>query len=168
MSPRRGDIGVILHEDLEVLLDLKARTEAWLAERGLNLKPSKTRITHTLHEHDGNVGFDFLGFTVRQFPTGRHRSRQGFKTIIKPSKEAQRRHLSKMAEVIRTHRGSNQTALLTALNPKIRGWSNYYRPCAAKPVLSLSKGRSLTAGRATAPPTIIRRRGRPATDHRRC
>lgn len=131
---RYADDFVILHEDLETLLALKARTEAWLAQGGLNLKPSKTRITHTRHEHDGSVGLDFLGFTVRQFPTGRHRSRQGFKTIIKPSKQAQKRHLRKMAEVIRTHRGSNQTALLVALNPKIRGWSNYYRPCAAKKV----------------------------------
>jgi RNA-directed DNA polymerase len=29
---------------------------------GLELKPSKTKITHTLCTHNGNVGFDFLGF----------------------------------------------------------------------------------------------------------
>jgi len=131
---RYADDLVILHEDREVLLELKAQTEAWLAEMGLNLKPSKTRIVHTLHEQDGHVGFDFLGFTVRQFPVGKHRSKRGFKTIIKPSKEAQKRHLQAIAEVIRTHRGSNQTALLAALNPKIRGWAAYYRTCAAKEV----------------------------------
>jgi len=29
---------------------------------GLELKPSKTRITHTLHPDEGQVGVDFLGF----------------------------------------------------------------------------------------------------------
>lgn len=39
-----------------------------------------------------------------------------------------------MADVIHKHRGSNQTALLTELNPKVRGWTNYYRACTAKKV----------------------------------
>ncbi len=131
---RYADDLVVLHHDLDTLHSLRDQVEAWLASMGLNLKASKTRITRTLHEHEGAVGFDFLGFTVRQFLTGKYRSRQGFKTIIKPSKEAQKRHLEKMAKLVRTHRGSNQTALLTALNPRIRGWANYYRSCSAKKV----------------------------------
>jgi RNA-directed DNA polymerase len=139
---RYADDLVVLHADLDALHSLRKQAEAWLAPMGLNLKASKTRITHTLHEHEGALGFDFLGFSVRQFPTGKYRSRQGFpgpsartgKTIIKPSKKAQKRHLQKMAELIRTHRGSNQTALLTALNPRVRGWANYYRSCSAKKV----------------------------------
>ena len=118
---RYADDFVILHHDLDTLQALRTQAETWLADLGLNLKAAKTRITHTLYEHEGNVGFDFLGFTIRQFPTGKYRSRRGYKTIIKPSKKAQQRHLLAMAKVIRTHRGSNQTALLAALNPKIRG-----------------------------------------------
>jgi len=118
---RFADDFVILHENLETLLRARTFIEAWLANLGLNLKAAKTSITYTLYEHEGNVGFDFLGFTIRQFPTGKYRSRRGYKTIIKPSKKAQQRHLLAMAKVIRTHRGSNQTALLAALNPKIRG-----------------------------------------------
>ena len=131
---RYADDFVILHHDLGTLLTLRSQAETWLADMGLNLKAAKTCITHTLFEHEGNVGFDFLGFTIRQFPTGKYRSHRGYKTIIKPSKKAQQRHLAAMAEVIRRHRGSNQTALLAALNPKIRGWANYYRPCSAKKV----------------------------------
>jgi RNA-directed DNA polymerase len=131
---RYADDLVILCADLTTLMQLKRYAETWLAEMGLQFKPTKTRVTHTLHEHEGHVGFDFLGFTVRQFRTGKYRSRQGFKTLIKPSQEAQQRHLRKMAAVIRTHRGSNQTALLAALNPKIRGWAAYYRTCVAKEV----------------------------------
>jgi RNA-directed DNA polymerase len=58
---------------------------------GLELKPSKTKITHTLHEYQGQVGFDFLGWTIRQFPVGKtHTAKNprgkplGFKTIITP------------------------------------------------------------------------------------
>jgi hypothetical protein len=41
---------------------------------GLALKDAKTRFAHTLEakeECGGNVGFDFLGFTIRQFPVGK-------------------------------------------------------------------------------------------------
>jgi len=131
---RYADDFVILHEDLATLLKLKAETELWLATLGLNLKAAKTRITHTLTQHEGHVGFDFLGFTVRQFPMSNRHARLGFKTFIKPSKLSQQRHLAEMADVIHKHRGSNQTALLTALNPKVRGWTNYYRACTAKKV----------------------------------
>lgn len=126
---RYADDFVILHHDLDTLLQLRQRAEEWLAEMGLNLKDAKTRITHTLHEHEGHVGFDFLGFTIRQFKTGKYRSRLGFRTIIKPSKDGQKRHLAAMADVIKEHRGAPQTALIVKLNRKVRGWSNYYRAC---------------------------------------
>ena len=64
----------------------------WLGNLGLELKPSKTRITHTLEPHDGHSGFDFLGFTIQQYRVGKYHSgcdqrgnRLGFKTIITPS-----------------------------------------------------------------------------------
>jgi len=38
----------------------------WLQKLGLELHPKKTRIAHTLIPEDGKVGFDFLGFEVRQ------------------------------------------------------------------------------------------------------
>jgi RNA-directed DNA polymerase len=106
--------------------------ESWLVSMGLALKPSKTYITHTLHEHEGRTGFDFLGFTVRQFQVSGHHSKKGYKVVIKPSKKAQKRHLEQMETLIHTHRGSNQTALIAALNPRIRGWTNYHRACSAK------------------------------------
>jgi RNA-directed DNA polymerase len=133
---RYADDLVILHRDLETLLQLKERAAEWLSEIGLNFKESKTCITHTLYAYKGNLGFDFLGFTVRQYKTGKHRSRQGFKTIITPSKEAQKRHQAAMAEVIRENRGSTQAGLIFTLNRKIRGWANYYRSCCAKQVFN--------------------------------
>jgi len=67
----------------------------WLAGMGLELKPSKTRITHTLHPDAGQVGVDFLGFHVQQVPVGKthtgtngHGTPLGFKTISTPRKDA--------------------------------------------------------------------------------
>jgi len=129
---RFADDFVILCEDLATLQATRTLAETWLAEMGLALKPSKTYITHTLHEHEGRTGFDFLSFTVRQYPMGKHHSKRGYKVIITPSMKAQKRHLEQMEALARTHRGSNQTALITALNPRIRGWTNYHRACSAK------------------------------------
>ncbi len=107
---------------------------------GLELKPSKTRLTHTLRAYLGAVGFDFLGFTVRQFPVGRTHSGKhgrsgrllGFKTIIKPSKEAIKRHLAAVKDVIGCYQTAPQEVLVHYLNPVMRGWSNYYRSSVAK------------------------------------
>jgi len=138
---RYADDLVILCADLETLIELKVVAEEWLAEMGLRLKPSKTRITHTLNEHEGNVGFDFLGFNVRQYHVGKHRTstyrgQAGYKTLIRPSKEAVKRHHEKVGAVIRQYRGAPQKALIGALNPIIRGWTRYYRTCAAKRTFS--------------------------------
>lgn len=138
---RYADDLVILCEDLETLLKAKEMAEAWLAEIGLRLKPSKTRITHTLDEHEGNVGFDFLGFNIRQYRVGKYRTRTyrgklGFKTIVKPSKDAVKRHLHKIREVIHQYRGAPQIALIAALNPIIRGWALYYRTSVAKRIFN--------------------------------
>ncbi|WP_034935833.1 group II intron reverse transcriptase/maturase [Gloeocapsa sp. PCC 73106] len=136
---RYADDFVILHESLPVVLKCKEIIENWLKDIGLELKPSKTRISHTLIEHEGNIGFDFLGFTIRQFPAGKYQSgkntngkKLGFKTIIKPSKQRIKKHIKKLGEVIRAHKSAPQIALIKHLNPIIRGWSNYYSSVSGK------------------------------------
>ena len=122
---------------------LRGQTDTWLAQVGVRLKPSKTRLTHTLLPHNGPGGFDFLGFEVRQYSVGNHRSgrtkagrRLGFKTLIKPSKSAQTRHLRKTGEVIRQHRGSSQEQLINTLGPIIVGWSRYYVHVVSKAIFT--------------------------------
>ena len=102
-------------------------------DMGLELKPSKTRITHTLNNYKKEkAGFDFLGFNVKQHKTGKYTCSKvrgkllGFKTIITPSKEAQKRHYRKLAEIIDKNKGQSQLTLISKLNPIIRGWCNYY------------------------------------------
>ncbi|MFP3032213.1 MAG: reverse transcriptase domain-containing protein, partial [Wolbachia sp.] len=54
-----ADDFVVIHESEEILIKAKVLIEGWLKIIGLELKPSKTRISHTL---DGDKpGFDFLG-----------------------------------------------------------------------------------------------------------
>ena len=59
-------------------------TQAWLQGIGLELSEQKTRIAHTLETVEGETGFNFLGFPVRQYhasPSNTSRGR-GFKTLI--------------------------------------------------------------------------------------
>jgi RNA-directed DNA polymerase len=120
---RYADDLVVLHPDREVIEQSQALIAEYLRGMGLELKPSKTRITHTLHVEAGVAGFDFLGFNIRQYPT---KVKRGYKTIIKPSRTAIEHHKRQIVEVVRRHRADRQERLIEALNPIIRGWSNYF------------------------------------------
>lgn len=130
---RYADDFVILCPDQATTMQAKQRAEQWLQGMGLEMKPSKTRITHTLQATEGNWGFDFLGVNVRQYRVGKYRSGLdtwrrplGFKTLIKPSQEAQQRHVQKLRQKIRELRGAPQEKVIIDLTPIIRGWANYY------------------------------------------
>jgi len=131
---RYADDFVILHEDLTVVQRCKQVISEWLNGIGLELKPSKTRLVHSLNKHEGqDAGFNFLGFNVRQYPVGKyntgcntHGKPLGFKTLIKPSKEKVKVHYDHIASVIKQHNAAPQAALIAQLNPIIRGWANYY------------------------------------------
>jgi RNA-directed DNA polymerase len=137
---RYADDFVVLHEDLAVIERVREVVVEWAHGMGLALKPSKTRVVHTLHDHDGNrPGFDFLGFHVRQYPVGKtHTARAtngrplGFKAFIRPSDESLRRHTRKIDEVIRSHQATRQVALITRLTTVVTGWTNYFSTVASK------------------------------------
>jgi RNA-directed DNA polymerase len=134
---RYADDVVILHHDLDTLHYLQSVTAEWLAGIGLELHPDKTYISHTLEPCNGQVGFDFLGFHIRQYRVGKHRTRTyrgepGYKTLIKPSRKALQRQRDKLRDIIQHHRGAPQAGLVYALNPVIQGWANYYQYCVAK------------------------------------
>jgi RNA-directed DNA polymerase len=139
---RYADDFVILHKDIEKIIECKEFIEKWLKDLGLGLKPSKTRISHTLNEYEGNKGFDFLGYNIQQYKAGRTHSGKcnkkplGFKTIIKPSKEKIKLHNRKVGEIIDKHKASPQVALIQELNPIIAGWGNYYRSVCSKETYS--------------------------------
>jgi RNA-directed DNA polymerase len=136
---RFADDLVVLHRDPQVIAQVKDIAARWLPEVGLALKPGKTRIGHTLYPVEGIVGFDFLGFHIRQYPVGQSKTGKtgqgiplGFKTLIKPSTAGQRHHLRQMHAEVRPRQTSSQEALIQRLNPLIQGWSNYQAAVAAK------------------------------------
>jgi RNA-directed DNA polymerase len=131
---RYADDFVILHSELAVIQQAIERIERWLDGMGLQLSLSKTRITHTLTPHEGNVGFDFLGFHVQQYRMGKnhmgkntHGGPLGHKTLIRPSKEAIKRHTREIGQRLRKLRNAPQERVISELNPIIRGWSTYYQ-----------------------------------------
>ena len=62
-----ADDFVVFAPQLYDIKQAKVAVEQWLQGIGLELHPSKTKITHTFH---GQAGFDFLGFHIRQYPQG--------------------------------------------------------------------------------------------------
>ena len=130
---RYADDFVVLHQDRGIVEQCHRFIGDWLKQMGLELKPSKTQIVHTLEESERPPGFDFLGFHIRQFPVGKTRTSRGthgallgFKTIIKPSKSSIARHVETLRDTLHTHRGAEQEFVIKLLAPKIVGWCAYF------------------------------------------
>jgi RNA-directed DNA polymerase len=147
---RYADDFVVISPQVEVIQQCQIDLEEWLKPIGLELKPAKTRICHTLREIQvkGNKvkpGFDFLGWNFRQYPVGKHHSSKtgsrnqkllGFNTLIKPSKKSIKAHADQVKKVIKSHKTAPQTALIRNLNPVIRGWCNYHSRVVSKKTFS--------------------------------
>jgi len=103
---------------------IKEQTAEFMAEQmRLTLSPEKTAITHV------NDGFDFLGWRVKRF----HGPGRVPVAITFPSDRA----LGDIKHRIKKLTGKSMTnlsldELIHALNPILRGWTNYHRHNAAK------------------------------------
>jgi RNA-directed DNA polymerase len=127
-APRRSLVNVVRYADDFVVT---ARTPellstrivpaiaAFLAERGLELHPEKSRITTI------GAGFDFLGVTVRKY---------GRKLLMRPSRKSVTSFLDGIRATIEAHRSGTLRELIGLLNPRIRGWANYFRGMVASKV----------------------------------
>jgi len=101
---------------------VKPAVESFLRERGLSLSQEKTKITHI------DEGFDFLGVNIRKYHG---------KIGIKPAKSSVKRLLADIREKIKLNKTVKAETLIRLLNPKIRGWINYYGPvCLSKKTFS--------------------------------
>lgn len=135
---RYADDFVVISPSLEIIEQCQTAISEWLKPIGLELKPEKTRVCHTLKpiEYDGKTeepGFDFLGFNIRQYPAGKYKAGKiakgipkTFLTHIKPSQKAVKAHTEAIKGVIKKYKTAPQAALISQLNPIIRGWANYY------------------------------------------
>jgi RNA-directed DNA polymerase len=116
---RYADDFVITSKSKELLEgEVQPVVEQFLQQRGLELSPKKTVITHV------EKGFDFLGQNVRRYPNGKLR--------ITPSKKNVKTFLDGIRQTIKDAGGMSAAALIEQLNPKIRGWANYHRHVVSK------------------------------------
>ncbi len=116
---RYADDLVVFCHTREEAEQVKDKLKAWFAERGLTFSEEKTRITNL------DEGFDFLGFSVRQYPS--KKSRSGFKLLTRPSKKSVLAMRAKLKAAFREGHGKPVHDLIARLNPVIRGWANYFR-----------------------------------------
>jgi RNA-directed DNA polymerase len=96
---------------------VKPLVEEFLKERGLELSPEKTRISHI------SDGFDFLGKNIRKYKG---------KLFIKPSTKNVKSILSKIGETIKSNLHTPVDQLIGKLNPIIKGWANHHRHTVSK------------------------------------
>ena len=110
---RYADDFIITGHSQQILEEqVKPVVDSFLAERGLRLSASKTRITAI------NDGFDFLGFTFRKFSG---------KLLIKPAKANVVAFVRSLRELIKSNKTVSAGALISYLNPRIKGWAYFYR-----------------------------------------
>jgi len=120
---RYADDFIITGASREVLETMvKPLVEDFLKQRGLELSPEKTQITHLTE------GFDFLGQNVRRYPNG--------KLLIKPSRKSVKSLLARAKTIIPEHRSGTAHLLITRLTPVIRGWANYHRHVVSKRIFA--------------------------------
>lgn len=100
--------------------------KAFLNERGLALSIEKTKITHI------NEGFDFLGVNIRKYKG---------KVMSKPAKTNIKQFLDDIRETVKSNATAKTENLIRLLNPKIRGWANYYRHGCAKKTFNYASHR---------------------------
>jgi RNA-directed DNA polymerase len=119
---RYADDFVITGNSKEILEQkVKPVVVAFLAKRGLMLSEEKTHITHI------DNGVDFLGFNLRKY---------NGKLLIKPAKKSIKTFLDNIRSLIKSHPTIKTENLIRLLNPKLRGWANYFRHVVSKKVFS--------------------------------
>jgi RNA-directed DNA polymerase len=114
---RYADDFIISGRSRDMLVEIQGFTAQFLAERGLELSPEKTRLTHI------DEGFDFLGQNIRRY---------NGKLIIKPSKKNRKAFLEKVRGIIKANPTMKTGVLIKILNPILRGWANYHRHVCSK------------------------------------
>ena len=119
-----ADDSVVFAKTKEACERAKVLLQIWLKERGLELSEEKTRIYHI------EDGFDFLGFNFKHYKAANRK--RGVILLTKPSKASISSF--KRAMVLSWKKGLSWDVkrIIEYLNPKIKGWANYFKSGASK------------------------------------
>ena len=117
-----ADDFVIIASSKEVLINtVKPAVERFLSLRGLRLSDEKMEVAHI------DEGFDFLGFNIRKYSG---------KLLIKPARSNCLKFLRTLTQLLKDMRAESAATVIRMLNPKIRGWVNYYRHVVSSQIFS--------------------------------
>ncbi len=118
---RYCDDFIITARDKGSLEQVLTQIHAWLSKRGLEISSEKTRIRHI------SDGFNFLGYNLRQY---------NGKLLIKPQKEKVLEFCRNVGQTIKKLYGVEQEAVITKLNPILRGFAESYKRVVSKETFS--------------------------------
>ncbi len=119
---RYADDFVITGRTKELLEnEIEPLVEEFVKERGLEISPEKTRITHI------EDGFDFLGQNIRKYKG---------KLLIKPSRKNVKALIKKVRQIIKGSGAMSAGRMIARLNSILRGWTNYHRYIVSKQTFS--------------------------------
>lgn len=122
---RFADDILVLSNSKEQLEKVKENLQEFLKPRGLTLNEGKTML-RTIEE-----GVNFLGYNIKEYPTP---AKAGWKrmptkkgqVLAKPAEKSIENFKNMIREVFKTYKKSSAARLILNLNPKIRGWANYF------------------------------------------
>ena len=132
-AQRCRDIGILIRyaDDFVVMCQTEEKAQEalwrvqWVMNRlGLQLHPEKTRQVDLRR---GQESFVFLGCTIRKRRSIQRNPRRYF-TQRRPSPKAMKGIRDRVRELTEArHGGKDVKQVVTALNPVLRGWGNYFR-----------------------------------------
>jgi RNA-directed DNA polymerase len=143
---RYADDFIIICSSARLLLLIRKKIKKFLQQRGLEIHPNKSQTVLL----NINKPFDFLGYTFvylirtkfirskllhRNIPEYRLHGRP--RLFVHPSKSAIKSFKSRLKALIKHNQNTSAYQLIALLNPRIRGWVNYYSFSNAHGALSL-------------------------------
>lgn len=126
---RYADDFLVFSQKLDYINKAKVIIVAFLETVGLELSDTKTRIAHSMNNHEGSgIGFNFLGFHFRNIKCSIHRGvkstrgkKMPFNQTSMPSLTAIKAHKRNIKGILKKYKNSPLIAVIKRLSSSIEG-----------------------------------------------